>query len=1129
MGWTVPTNELGERYRLAGSAAEGGVAVPGVTKIGNEATRKHPAMRASDAGRGAAAKKVDSARVASAKSALIPHVAQIPPAGPAVPVVGQLVSVRGRRFVVTASEGSSITAGAGSSLVTLASVDEEAAGEELQVLWELEPGAAILERASMPEFTGFDEPARLDAFLNAVRWGSISQADVSSLQAPFRSGIEIEDYQLDPLARAIQMPRVSLLVADDVGLGKTVESGLVAQELLLRHRARTVLIVCPSSIQIQWRDQMRDKFGLEFRIIDSELLKGLRRSRGLHVNPWTHFPRLITSIDFLKRERPLRQFREALPAPGEPAYPRRFDLLIVDEAHNVAPAGAGRYATDSQRTTAIRLLAPHFEHKLFLSATPHNGYPESFSALLELLDNQRFARSVRPSPEQVAAIMVRRLKRELPPRWDGSPRFPERVIAPIEVVYPDDERRAHQALAEYSALRTGGTRDDAERYASEFVLKMLKKRLLSSPQAFLITLEKHRESLRNARRVTVRTAAPPGILRRQVEALEDDAADDDVHEQAAIDAVDSAAALFRPLEAQEQSLLDELHHWARIAATRPDARSRLLIDWLQSELKPRGEWNDERVILFTEYRATQKWLHGLLAHAGLGGPERLFVMYGGMPSDERERVKAAFQADPAISRVRILLATDSASEGIDLQNHCSRLVHLEIPWNPNRMEQRNGRIDRHGQKAAKVEIFHFVPKGYRRDAQGAAERPPGDLEGDLEFLMRAVRKVENIREDLGKVGPVIATQVTEAMLGRRRTLDTSVAERDAAPTRKLLRVERDLRTQLARLHDQLLDTRRALKLDADNVQAVIETALSLAGQPSLIPATVAGVWPDPSGNHKRCPVFRVPPLTGSWAQAIDGLAHPHTQAIRPIVFDHALAKGRDDVVLVHLNHRLAQLALQLLRAEIWAVPGQRKLHRIAARLIPNDAAEHPAAIVHARLAVLGADQHRLHEEIIFAGGELREGRFARIDRIGRLEELLASGRDAQPQTPVRDRLAALWPGHRDQLLRALEARMKERTETLKSRLDERAGREVEAMRSILSELQRGIRAQLAEVNPQLELFSIPEREQFERDRGSLERRLAEIPAEIEREEALIRARYARPSPRLFPVAVTYLVPERLSG
>src|SRR5262249_2050018 len=190
-------------------------------------------------------------------------------------------------------------------------------------------------------------PARLDAFLDAVRWGAASTADVRSIQAPFRSGIEIQDYQLDPVARAVQMPRVSLLIADDVGLGKTIEAGLVALELIIRHRARKVLVVCPASLQIQWRDQMRDKFGLDFRIIDSELLRQLRRSRGLHVNPWTHFPRLITSIDFLKRERPLRLFREALPAEGEPAYPRRFDVLVVDEAHNVAPPGPGQYAPRS--------------------------------------------------------------------------------------------------------------------------------------------------------------------------------------------------------------------------------------------------------------------------------------------------------------------------------------------------------------------------------------------------------------------------------------------------------------------------------------------------------------------------------------------------------------------------------------------------------------------------------------------------------------------------------------------------------------------------------------------------------------------------------------------------------------
>jgi hypothetical protein len=133
----------------------------------------------------------------------------------------------------------------------------------------------------------------------------------------------------------------------------------------------------------------------------------------------------VTSIDFLKRERPLRLFRECLPAPGEPAYPRRFDLMIVDEAANVAPAGTGHYATDSLRTMAIRTLSPHFEHKLFLTATPHNGYPESFSALLQLLDDQRFAQTREIDPKQLEVVMVHRLKTELAD-WDGQKRFQER-------------------------------------------------------------------------------------------------------------------------------------------------------------------------------------------------------------------------------------------------------------------------------------------------------------------------------------------------------------------------------------------------------------------------------------------------------------------------------------------------------------------------------------------------------------------------------------------------------------------------------------------------------------------------------------------------------------------------------
>jgi len=243
-----------------------------------------------------------------------------------IPEPGQIVEVRQRRLVVSDIQQTALPHDVlrgryedTQHLVTLASVEDDAQGEELQVIWEIEVGTHVYAKVALPSpAQGFDDPRRLDAFLDAVRWGEASLADVRTLHSPFRSGIEIQDYQLDPLVRAVQMPRVNLLIADDVGLGKTIETGLVCQELMLRHRSRKILIVCPSAMQIQWQEEMRDKFGLEFRIVDSELMKELRRSRGLHANPWTHFLRLITSVDYLKRERPMRLFRDTLPPEGQP-------------------------------------------------------------------------------------------------------------------------------------------------------------------------------------------------------------------------------------------------------------------------------------------------------------------------------------------------------------------------------------------------------------------------------------------------------------------------------------------------------------------------------------------------------------------------------------------------------------------------------------------------------------------------------------------------------------------------------------------------------------------------------------------------------------------------------------------
>jgi len=1030
-----------------------------------------------------------------------------------IPEQGQIVTVRQRRFVVVEVQQSNLPLNPlaseltiGHHLVTLNSIEDDGIGESLQVIWEVEPGTRIEEKVGLPQPDGFDAPVVQDAFLNAVRWGSVSSADTRALQAPYRSGVEIEEYQLDPLVRAIQMPRANLLIADDVGLGKTIEAGLVIQELIVRNRAHNVLIVAPAGLQTHWRDQMREKFGLEFRIVDSQLMRQLRRSRGIHTNPWTHFPRLITSIDFIKRDTPMRLFREVLPK--QVTYPRRFDILVVDEAHNVSPTGSVHYAIDSQRTQAIREISPHFEHKLFLSATPHNGYPESFSALLELLDNQRFARGVPPDRKQLERVMVRRLKKELKDAW-GNQKFPDRILGVIEVPYSDVEKQIHRWLREYSLSRQQNAKDHEERFAVEFVLKLLKKRLFSSPAAFAITLAKHMESVQGHRRVAQPKQMTLGILRRQLAQIEEDYSDDEQYEDDTSQAVDAATPLIHDLNGQEITLLKNMRAWAEKAAQSRDNKSTAFIQWLKEIVKPDGKWSNERVIIFTEYRATQNWLQGILAAEGLSEGERLMTLYGGMDDDKREEIKAAFQTSPEQSGVRILLATDAASEGIDLQNFCHRLVHFEIPWNPNRMEQRNGRIDRHGQKHD-VLIYHFVAKGYKKNS-GIV--PVDELEADLEFLARAVEKVEQIREDLGKVGLVIATQVEKAMLGDRKPLDTTIAEGEARALHRMMSFNEDLKKQIQKLSDQLRETQLDLKLSPENIESAVRIGLELAEQPALIPV---------HGSEKA---FYLPAFRGSWQECSVGIEHPHTHEIRPIVFDHDVVKGRDDVVLAHLNHRLVQMSLRLLRSEVWSPQG--KLHRVTARVIPSHVYNLPVVIAHARLVLVGTEGARLHEEIITAGGEIDQGRFRRLN-VTQVAAILEAATQKPVSEKVEKNLSSIWASLEPSLVQSLEARMKERLEGMQKLLSERRQKEITDIQAVLEELKLMIERELAEPDyQQLNLFSASESEQYSRNELALKMRLKQIPEELVKEIAAIEERFADPQPRIFPVAVTFLVPENL--
>ena len=425
------------------------------------------------------------------------------PAQPSVPRAGMLAAVRNRRGVVAGVEPFDGEAGR-LHLVHLEYRDDHAPAEE-RLLWELEPSRHLLEPNALPDpARGGAMPAEdFDALLRAARWTALSPCldfgggdsggeegpdglpHRQPVASPFHGGVCIEGYQLVPLLKALRMPRVSLLIADDVGLGKTIEAGLVLTELLLRRRIRRVLVLTPASLRRQWREELWDKFSLRFEVVDRQETERLRRRLGMDANPWRSSSRIVASFHYLRQPDVLEHFLSACRTPeGSPHLP--WDLLIVDECHHLMPSPFGE---DSDLCRMLRLVAPQFEHRLFLSATPHNGHTRSFTGLLEMLDPVRFTRTSEMSPAmrgRVEDVVIRRLKRDVD-AGSPAPRFCTRH--PPRALALDLDPREATLSAAFDAFRDAvrtlvskGTKP--RRRAGTFAVEIFGKRLLSCPTAF---------------------------------------------------------------------------------------------------------------------------------------------------------------------------------------------------------------------------------------------------------------------------------------------------------------------------------------------------------------------------------------------------------------------------------------------------------------------------------------------------------------------------------------------------------------------------------------------------------------------------------------------------------------------
>jgi superfamily II DNA or RNA helicase len=1053
-----------------------------------------------------------------------------------LPQEGSLVEVRGQSWVVARVDAAPRSAedSRPATLVHLQSVADGRFGDTLSVIWEVEPGRRVLPAGSLPDAsTGqYDPPSRLAAFLDAVRWSAVASADVRTLQAPFRSGVAVEPYQLEPVSRAVGAPRVNLLLADDVGLGKTVEAGLVMQELLLRGRARRVMIVSPAGLTLKWRDEMAEKFGLEFTIVDSEHCARLRRTHGTAANPFRVHPLTIVSLPWLRGVKAQRLLDEVIPS-GDAAREdgrRFFDLLVLDEAHHVAPAAPKQvYAVDSQQTKLIRRLVPHFEHRLFLSATPHNGYPESYTALLELIDDQKFARGVEPDKEALKDTVVRRLKSSVT-NPDGTPRFRTRHTRELVVEYTDAEREIHGLLSSFADLRKKRMAPKAHggRRAADLVTLLLKKRLFSSPAAFLHTVRIYLSHLDDT---SGRSRAAATEVPDWLEEFGDLAADlDDFGlAQAENDALTRSTSLTPQEDGQELDLLRRMERWALTHEAAADSKATELITYLKAVCRPDQHWTNERVVVFTEYRDTQKWLVDLLRQEQLTDDGRVAVLHGGLITEERERIRLGFQAQPSDDeddegKVRILIATDAAGEGIDLQNHCHRLVNYDIPFNPNKLEQRIGRIDRWGQ-STDPEIWHFIGSGWEKAGVGS-------YEADLEFLSRVAKKVAKMEQDLGSVNAVIADAVQRRMAGDRTPVDIEHArprQIKGRTTGGTVAPEQNVTAQARRLADQYDETVTTLGLTPDNIKRAVDTALSLDNQQSLTPAP----------HEDLDGLYEVPPLSGTWERATRGLAHklrPTEQ--RPITFDPKVAaEGRDDVVLAHLKHPLVALSTRLLTAAVWNADSVG-LHRVTAVVSDDPAVETTLVSAYARYVLVGNDGTRLHEEILYAGGWFGDtGRFRRWESVRTqgavLTRALTDGTEAAPH--LRRDLTDTWPRLQQPLYDSLAARARELGRQLDGKLADRRQEEERRVHATLDRFEATLRAKLKEegddIGEQLALLgerelSSAEARQYRDDRERWQARLDGLPAERTRELAAIAARYREPRSHLFPAAVVFVIPAK---
>ena len=612
-----------------------------------------------------------------------------------------------------------------------------------------------LDRIRVARPVARDLAGRAEAFFLGIEAQRIRHAcQFDPLYAVNVSQIDALPHQIEAVYHHIlRHPRVRFLLADDPGAGKTIMAGLVIKELKARGLVRRTLIVVPGHLRDQWLRELREKFAEAFTAVDRAVV-----SATWGRNVWQEYDQVITSIDFAKQDEVLPTLEVAT-----------WDLAIVDEAHKMAAYRYGEKLSKTERYRLGEALSRRSQFLLFLSATPHRGDPENFRLFLDLLEPGFFASRellLQSVAEHDNPLFLRRLKEDLK-KVDGTPLFPPRHVNTRPFRLSDDEKRLYNAVTAY-VERSYNRALAAEKRNVAFALLILQRRLASSVRAARLSLERRKQRLEELLRLGAWYAERGQVDEEELE---------DAPEEERLRREEELLERLTAAETREelQHEIDQLGELIRLArqAERNEVETKLaqLRQVMEAEqIRQTGE----KLLIFTEARDTLDYLAEKLREWGLS----VETLHGGLGLDRRIAAEHAFR-----DRAQVMISTEAGGEGINLQ-FCALMINYDIPWNPNRREQRMGRIHRYGQEK-EVYVYNLVAEDTR--------------EGGV--LAALFRKLENIQAALGSdrvfdvVGDVLPGVSLKDLIvdavANRRTLDEIVATLERVPDEEVIRRVRE--------------------------------------------------------------------------------------------------------------------------------------------------------------------------------------------------------------------------------------------------------------------------------------------------------------------------------------------------